>query len=307
MKKYITFIICSLFILNLSNLIFAEDKLELIPSGKVVIIKTDCKYPYVSKFIDKNEEKFELGDIIISINENNLGNENNIKTIENYLKQKDIDLIIKIIREGREQVIKISSDEFRKYKYDYSLSGIGTLTAITENGDFYGLSHNIHLNGTEVNIINSEIYETSFVQEKKSRKKDVGYLISDTKGNKIGMIQKNNEFGVKGKIKEDILKNEKSLEIEKPQVGNAYILCCSPVSNEIKMHKIKILEVGEEISKIQVIDKNLIKFRGGLVQGMSGSPIIQNNKIVGGLRSIYVTNPKEGEIANINSIINNFE
>ena len=67
----------------------------------------------------------------------------------------------------------------------------------------------------------------------------------------------------------------------------------------------KITKVYDDVSNIEVLDKDLINFRGGLVQGMSGSPIIQDNKIVGGLRAIKISNPKMGYISNIDKMLNN--
>ena len=75
-----------------------------------------------------------------------------------------------------------------------------------------------------------------------------------------------------------------------------YIYCKTPVTNELKLHEIEITKVGKESSQIKIVDENLIKYRGGAVVGMSGSPIIQDNKIVGGLRSIVIKNPTRGYI-----------
>ena len=102
------------------------------------------------------------------------------------------------------------------------------------------------------------------------------------------------EYGVKGKYDNFKYSKKKSLEIAEPKKGKAYIYCKTPVTNELKLHEIEITKVGKESSQIKIVDENLIKYRGGAVVGMSGSPIIQDNKIVGGLRSIVIKNPTRG-------------
>jgi len=94
-----------------------------------------------------------------------------------------------------------------------------------------------------------------------------------------------------------------ALSIAKPKVGRAYILCSDSITNELKLHEIEITAVDNDLSSIKVLDDSLIRFRGGIVKGMSGSPVIQDNKIVGGVRSTKISNTKEGHISNIDNML----
>ena len=71
------------------------------------------------------------------------------------------------------------------------------------------------------------------------------------------------------------------------------------------MHEIEIAQVGKYVSQIKVVDKDLLKYRGGIVQGMSGTPVIQDNKIVGGARAVVKSNKRIGVMTNINYMIKN--
>ena len=71
------------------------------------------------------------------------------------------------------------------------------------------------------------------------------------------------------------------------------------------MHEIEIAQVGKYVSQIKIVDKDLLKHRGGIVQGMSGTPIIQDNKIVGGARAVVKSNKRIGVMTNINYMIKN--
>ena len=301
-NKYI-FIAITL-LLVLSNRAFCQEDVKLIPSGDVIYMQIECKYPYIASKINKNDSKLKVGDIIKSINNNNLQYTSESSVIEDYMKQINTTLSLDIIRNNKEKNIMIASDELRDYQIDYKIEGIGTITAFNLNGDFYGLSHSIHLNNTKIEIQNSNIYDTKYIQEKKSKRNNIGNLITEKEGSSIGSIVKNSDFGIKGNIIEESYLDGKELEISNPKIGQAWILCSTPITNEKIFHEINITQVNENISKFELVDETLINYRGGLVRGMSGSPVIQDNKIIGGLRSIYTNNPKKGQISNINSIIN---
>lgn len=197
----------------------------------------------------------------------------------------------------------MTTDQLRMYVLKESVSGIGTITATNESGEFVGISHSIKMANRAIEFNKCEVFETSYVQEIKSYKDRVGSLIANITDKKIGSVYSMGEYGVKGKYDNFKYSKKKSLEIAEPKKGKAYIYCKTPVTNELKLHEIEITKVGKESSQIKIVDENLIKYRGGAVVGMSGSPIIQDNKIVGGLRSIVIKNPTRGYIANIHSML----
>ena len=122
--------------------------------------------------------------------------------------------------------------------------------------------------------------------------------------NYIGDINKYSEYGVKGKLKESTFNDKNALEVTRPKKGKAYIYCKSPVTNEKKLHEIEITKIYEDGAKIKVKDKELKEYRGGVIGGMSGSPVIQDGKLVGGIRSSFIYNHKIGFISNIDYMLN---
>ena len=85
-----------------------------------------------------------------------------------------------------------------------------------------------------------------------------------------------------------------SIKVENPKKGRAYILCKAPVTNELKFHEIEIKNIGKNESEIVIIDKELIKYRGGGVRGMSGSPIVQNGKLIGAITHVVINEVTTG-------------
>jgi len=102
---------------------------------------------------------------------------------------------------------------------------------------------------------------------------------------------------------ENEFKRERTQD-EIPQSGSGKtIMTVEPKFVPADGVEIKITSVDNDLSSIKVLDDSLIRFRGGIVKGMSGSPVIQDNKIVGGVRSTKISNTKEGHISNIDHML----
>lgn len=121
----------------------------------------------------------------------------------------------------------------------------------------------------------------------------------------IGKIYKNSKFGIYGTVENLASLNiDTSKEIEvalrdEIQLGKATILC-SLENQKIEEYEIQIEKINKENNydnksmQIKVTDQRLLEKTGGIIQGMSGSPIIQNGKFVGAITHVLVNNPKEG-------------
>ena len=102
-------------------------------------------------------------------------------------------------------------------------------------------------------------------------------------------------------IDADDLKSKKSIKVARKseiKTGKAYINCTLD-NNEVSMFEIKINSVlldstGNKNMIIQITDKNLIEKTGGIVQGMSGSPIVQDGKLVGAVTHVFLNDPTKG-------------
>ncbi|MGL5327785.1 MAG: SpoIVB peptidase S55 domain-containing protein, partial [Peptostreptococcaceae bacterium] len=277
---------------------------KLIPLGEVVVINLNLKYPLVSYNLNK-DAKLKESDIIVSIFVNNEEIALNPGTIEEIMKQENLEIKVNYIRNKTLKSKNITSDNLRLSVLSFNPSCIGTITAIDEYGNFVGLSHSIKNSGVPLPFSYGNVFETSYIQSEKGCFLKPGSLATKSTGNLLGIVKDMGDGGVVGKLDNYKYNNKKALDIASPKEGKAYIYCKSSISNEFKMHEIEILDVKENTSKIKVIDKELLKYRGGVVHGMSGSPVIQDNKLVGGVRSVFKHNKDIGIISNIDYMLNN--
>ena len=185
--------------------------------------------------------------------------------------------------------------------------GIGTLTYVTKTGEFGTLGHGITDvdTGTLLNLHGGELFQTQIVDIMKGEKGNPGELqgyINMIAKNTIGKIKKNTEQGVFGEMKQERVSaySGKAYEVGRKQeieAGKAYLyanLEGRARMYEIEIEDIKINARDNKSMEIRVTDKKLLKLTGGIVQGMSGSPIIQNDKIVGAVTHVFVDDPTRG-------------
>lgn len=185
--------------------------------------------------------------------------------------------------------------------------GIGTLTYITKEGKFGTLGHGISDvdTGTLLDLHGGEMYSTKIVDVIKGNKGEPGELqgyIDMVADNEIGEIKGNTEVGVFGWM-DSKKKNQYEQEFmpvgmkQDLKKGKAYIyanLEGKAKKYEIEIEEIRINSNDNKSFVIHVTDKNLLKLTGGIVQGMSGSPILQNGSIVGAVTHVLVDDPTRG-------------
>ena len=121
----------------------------------------------------------------------------------------------------------------------------------------------------------------------------------------IGKIYKNSKFGIYGTVDNPSTLNidtSKEMEValrDEIQLGKATLLC-SLENQNVEEYEIEIEKIDKENNynnksmKIKVTDPKLLEKTGGIIQGMSGSPIIQNNKFIGAVTHVLLTEPQEG-------------
>ena len=250
---------------------------------------------------NSSENGLKKGDIIISINDKEVKGISDISNIINGINEKYVTL--KILRDNKyeyftreiiknETTNKLSLGLFVRDK----ILGIGTMTFINVNTKkFASLGH-----GVENAYSYGDIYTSRVQSIRKATSGVAGEKIALINDEKIGKINTNNSIGVFG-------------DISKVEEGN--IVSISPASN-IKTGKAKILTVvnGEkkeyfdiEITEVKlntkdnikgikykVTDQRLLNVSGGIVCGMSGSPILQNGSLVGAVSHVSVENPSVG-------------
>ncbi len=186
--------------------------------------------------------------------------------------------------------------------------GIGTVTYLDLNGGFGALGHGISDTDTGdlVEIENGELYDTEIIGVEKGAIGSPGVMsgvIYYGPGSLLGNISANTEEGIFGNVNDRFLKqvSAEPLEIGYRQdvaQGPAYIR--SGVSGTIEDYEIQILRVDYSTTHtnkslvIQVTDPKLLELTGGIVQGMSGSPIIQNGRLIGAVTHVFVQDSTKG-------------
>lgn len=188
------------------------------------------------------------------------------------------------------------------------MAGIGTLTYYRSDQTFGALGHPINDGDTGEMLLMEEgsLYQTDIIGIKRGESGEPGELsgvIQYGRDSYMGVIEENSEIGIYG-ILDGNLKN---LDVgtyceigykQEIEMGPATIL--SAVSGELKEYDIVVESVnfgGAEANKgilLHVTDKELLELTGGIVQGMSGSPILQNGKIIGAVTHVLVNDPTRG-------------
>ena len=186
--------------------------------------------------------------------------------------------------------------------------GIGTLTYLDLNGKFGALGHGISDSdtGEVVRISNGTLFDTEIVGIEKGRVGNPGVMsgvIYYGPGSLLGEIDTNSEVGIFGTASQRLRQamNLQPIEIGYRQdVKKGPATIRSGISGEIRDYQIEILKVDYSTSHqnkslvIQVTDPELLALTGGIVQGMSGSPIIQNGKLVGAVTHVFIQDSTKG-------------
>ena len=227
------------------------------------------------------------GDVLTKIAGKSVVRPEDISIIVNKLPSTDV--ILTFLRDGKpfEVRAKFVVDKNGERRFGVNvrdkITGIGTLTYVTTDGKFGALGH--HIADSETGIISAltsgSIFDAYIDGVKKSMPDKAGELIgSFSRSDPVGRIKKNNEFGIFG----EYTKAENNFQ--KIKTANIY---------EIEIVKAERQSKPDVKSMvISITDKRLLNKTGGIVQGMSGSPIIQNGKLVGAVTHVYVGEPTMG-------------
>jgi stage IV sporulation protein B len=186
-------------------------------------------------------------------------------------------------------------------------SGIGTLTFYDpDSKSFAALGHGIcdTETGELLTIGNGQILASSIVSIDKGEKGIPGELNGIFKDDSpiLGEIKSNNNCGIFGTSESDLLSTANRIPVaarDEVKPGSAYILA-NIEGNKIEKFNIEIIRImPKAISSqkgmiIRITDEKLISKTGGIVQGMSGSPILQNGRIVGAVTHVFVNDPTRG-------------
>ena len=182
-----------------------------------------------------------------------------------------------------------------------SSAGIGTLTFYSPaNNTISGLGHGIcdSDTGTLLSLASGELVSAEILSVKKGVKGTPGELVGKFTGKSIANLNLNTEKGVYGTCKTNINIDNLVKIASKQEVKNADAYIYTTVSDQGAQYyscKIKVLGNNETQNLLVTItDERLLKLTGGIVQGMSGSPIIQDGKLIGAVTHVLVDDPTKG-------------
>lgn len=299
--------------------------LELYPGGTPIGIKISTDGLLVVAFSDIENQSgktvspaqecgINIGDIILEANNVKIKSSEELIKIINEEKGKPINLLVMRKNEKmKKTLVPIKCDNDEKYKIGLwlrdSTAGVGTLTFYEKDTKrFAALGHPITDvdTNTLINIGKGNIVESSIINVRKGVRGNPGELkgIFVDEDSSMGDIVDNTQCGIFGKSKKDLINPvfNKPLKIalrSEIKEGPAKIITTidenGPQLYDINIEKLLVQDKpGPKSMIIKITDKTLLEKTGGIIQGMSGSPIIQNDKIVGAVTHVLINKPDTG-------------
>lgn len=300
--------------------------LKLVPGGHsigvvlrsqgVIVVGFSPVETETGLLLPAKQSGINIGDIILSINGIPIQSDSQVAEIIDNCGQQNKTVNI-LLKRGNEKLNislhAVLCNDTRRYRIGLfvrdSAAGVGTLTFYDPESNVYGaLGHIITDSDTnqpidcqQGKIVFSSVSGINYGKRGHPGEK-IGIFIEEDKI--LGNIQKNTPFGIYGKLEVLLSNNLYAHPIEvasmsQIEIGPAKMLTVidgqTIESFEINIEKINMQDVPEGKGLvIKVTDRNLLEKTGGIIQGMSGSPIIQNGKLVGAVTHVFVHDPTKG-------------
>ena len=255
-----------------------------------------------------------VGDSILEINRIKVKDAEHVVSL--ISEARDNEVLLKVKREGKEfetKIIPVKNKEDGEYRMGLwvrdKTAGVGTLTFYhPETMKFGALGHAITDidTGLLLTIENGEVVRSkvaSIQQGKRGKPGEIKGIFYET-NKPIGNLEKNTPYGIYGNayapIDHPIYKQPIDIAYQSQiKEGKAHILTTID-NNELDAYEISIEKINRQRTPntksmiIRVTDKRLLSKSGGIVQGMSGSPIIQDGKLIGAVTHVFVNDPSKG-------------
>ena len=310
LKSFIAIFLVATFIMPQSLLAYSNyivaggENIGLSINNKGIIIagfyKVGDKYPGY-------DAKLNKGDIIKKANDKEVSSIDDFISAIKESDGKSLKLVYQREKQNETTTLNLTDEngtlKTGLYVKDM-ISGIGTLTYIDPESKIYGaLGHEVleQTTGTMINVRDGKIYNSNVTSIEKSVRGEPGAKNANTNSNDVfGDVKENKISGIFGNYTKEINKNNlyKVADYEDIKLGEAKII--TVIEGTLKKeYSVNILKVNNDKTDnknilFEITDSNLIDKTGGIVQGMSGSPIIQGNNIIGAVTNVVVNNPKRG-------------
>lgn len=308
-NKLQIFLLALLLIFPLNTFAYSN---YVISGGNTIGIEVNSKGVMVVGFYKLNDAYiakdagFEVGDVILKVNDKEVSDISSMVTLMGN-EEKTINFMV--LRNGMKRKVNLKlvkdNDNVLKtglYVKD-KINGIGTLTYIDPKSRVFGaLGHEILESNTisKFEIKDGKIYDAYVSGIVKSRNGKAGEKNAVyNKDDAYGVVEANEISGIFGKYSKDISNMDviKVGKVDDITMGKAYIRTVID-NDKVEDFEINIinLDTNSKTKNIlfEITDKRLLERTGGVVQGMSGSPIIQDNEIIGAVNYVIVNDTSKG-------------
>lgn len=288
------------------------DKEELSEAVNDIMKQYDESHEDESHEDKSNEDKSGTVESQKEIINENKSDSSKIKTEINKRTVK-----IKFLRGGEEMsadITPVRMDDGRYYMGIWvkdDLAGIGTITYYTKDGRFGALGHGIGDGTQSGNLLyanSGDLYSMKLTKIKKGKSGvpgEIGGVVYFGKKSHIGTLDCNSNLGIYGQLDSDELSEYAAEDTYYPVAGKDEIhtgsaQMISEISGKLEKYNLEITNIDKKATdtnkgmELKVTDDRLIELSGGIVQGTSGSPIIQDGKIIGAVTHVFVDDPTGG-------------
>ena len=287
--------------------------LTLLTDGVFIVDGAEVYLPDGSSVNPAKDAGLAAGDCIKSLNGQIVDSMD--KLVQIVQESQGETLSVRYIRDGEEYTTEIQPviDETGEKRLGIwvrdSTAGIGTLTYIDPQEERFGaLGHAVTDmdTGRVLPIQNGEVYRSEIVNVKKGTRGEAGELhgVFTSSWNALAPLEKNTQYGVYGGVQEQVVNPlyPQGLPVaaqSEVEIGPATLLTTID-DRGVREFDCKIIRLSPQLSRaqrsmiVEITDPDLLETTGGIVQGMSGSPILQNGRIVGAITHVYVNDPTKG-------------
>lgn len=267
---------------------------------------------------DKEELSEAVNDIMKEYDENldeSLKDKSNEDKIKSEINKRTVK--IKFLRGGEEMsadIAPVRMDDGRYYMGIWvkdDLAGIGTITYYTKDGRFGALGHGIGDGTQSGNLLyanSGDLYSMKLTKIKKGKAGtpgEIGGVVYFGKKSHIGTLDCNSNLGIYGQLDSEELSEYAAEDTyypvaDKDEIHTGSAQMISEISGKLEKYNLEITNIDKKATdtnkgmELKVTDERLIELSGGIVQGTSGSPIIQDGKIIGAVTHVFVDDPTGG-------------
>ena len=295
----------------------------------VLVVNTTEVTDENGKKVNPADKKVQCGDYILSVNGRTVADKEELsEAVNDIMKQYDEShedkshedkstVNIKFLRGGEKMsadITPVRMDDGRYYMGIWvkdDLAGIGTITYYTKDGRFGALGHGIGDGTQSGNLLyanSGDLYSMKLTKIKKGKAGapgEIGGVVYFGKKSHIGTLDCNSNLGIYGQLDSDELSEYAAEDMYYPVAGKDEIhtgsaQMISEISGKLEKYNLEITNIDKKATdtnkgmELKVTDDRLIELSGGIVQGTSGSPIIQDGKIIGAVTHVFVDDPTGG-------------